>query len=250
MQEHPIAIRGILRTRITWITYLRYGIRKLFTSLYLFLLDVTLVCLCVLSPGMACALLRCLAESSRGPVVASASQRPGSHACQFGHVVQIESLAMRCCFARLRPSGCLVPHWQWTVNLHATLRGPAFYLCLPFLDSLPPSVLSIVERGRTSKLEMQLGYTFRNRELLLEAVTHCSWPDPARPCYQRLEFLGDVVLDFLTMRYIYNTYQCVGGRQARMIWHILERWECKSLNMQVNQSSCRRLRSKKSPSFK
>lgn len=38
-----------------------------------------------------------------------------------------------------------------------------------------------------------LGYRISSGDLLREALTHCSWP--AGPCYQRLEFLGDALLD-------------------------------------------------------
>ena len=50
-------------------------------------------------------------------------------------------------------------------------------------------------------MEELLQYSFRDRRLLAEAFTHCSWPDRALPCYQRLEFLGDAVLDLLITRH-------------------------------------------------
>ena len=50
-------------------------------------------------------------------------------------------------------------------------------------------------------MEELLQYKFRNWHLLAEAFTHCSWPDRALPCYQRLEFLGDAVLDLLITRH-------------------------------------------------
>jgi ribonuclease-3 len=40
----------------------------------------------------------------------------------------------------------------------------------------------------------RLGHTFRNPELLAQAVTHASISSPTRPDNQRLEFLGDRVL--------------------------------------------------------
>lgn len=56
-------------------------------------------------------------------------------------------------------------------------------------------------------LEIILGYNFKDPLLLIEALTHGSY-QIAGPtaCYQRLEFLGDAVLDHLVTVYYYNTY--------------------------------------------
>ncbi|MES2906324.1 MAG: ribonuclease III, partial [Pseudomonadota bacterium] len=46
-----------------------------------------------------------------------------------------------------------------------------------------------------ASLEHRLGYTFKNKSLLREALTHASSIDRANaPTYERLEFLGDRVL--------------------------------------------------------
>jgi ribonuclease-3 len=44
-------------------------------------------------------------------------------------------------------------------------------------------------------LERTLGYVFRNPALLATALTHPSAVPPTQPNYERLEFLGDAVLD-------------------------------------------------------
>jgi len=53
-------------------------------------------------------------------------------------------------------------------------------------------------RAPLDKLEEVLGYTFRDRELLEEALHHATWcneqPEPRPRNYERLEFLGDAVL--------------------------------------------------------
>ncbi|KAF9602738.1 hypothetical protein IFM89_030626, partial [Coptis chinensis] len=57
------------------------------------------------------------------------------------------------------------------------------------------------------ELESLLDYGFRDHSLLLEALTHGSYQLPGiSRCYQRLEFLGDSVLDFLITSYMYNLY--------------------------------------------
>lgn len=56
-----------------------------------------------------------------------------------------------------------------------------------------------------SHLEANLGYTFKDRAYLLQALTHPSFPtNTLTGCYQQLEFLGDAVLDMLITSYIFE----------------------------------------------
>ncbi|KAL4302013.1 hypothetical protein GQ457_10G025390 [Hibiscus cannabinus] len=56
-------------------------------------------------------------------------------------------------------------------------------------------------------LESLLNYSFQDSTLLVEALTHGSYMLPQIPgCYQRLEFLGDSVLDYLITLYFYGKY--------------------------------------------
>ncbi|CAB3385914.1 Hypothetical predicted protein [Cloeon dipterum] len=55
------------------------------------------------------------------------------------------------------------------------------------------------------KFEARLKYRFRDRAYLLQAMSHASYsPNRLTDCYQRLEFLGDAVLDYLITRYLYE----------------------------------------------
>ncbi|XP_017114515.1 endoribonuclease Dcr-1 [Drosophila elegans] len=55
------------------------------------------------------------------------------------------------------------------------------------------------------EFEQSLGYQFRDRSYLLQAMTHASYtPNRLTDCYQRLEFLGDAVLDYLITRHLYE----------------------------------------------
>ena len=58
-----------------------------------------------------------------------------------------------------------------------------------------------------------IGYSFRNSELLLEAVTHSSFTNEMkinkRSHYERLEFLGDAVLELISSEYLYGKYPTV-----------------------------------------
>jgi ribonuclease-3 len=58
-----------------------------------------------------------------------------------------------------------------------------------------------------AELEKRLGYPFKKKELLIEALTHRSFyhenPDKADACNERLEFLGDSVLGFVIVEYLF-----------------------------------------------
>jgi len=55
-------------------------------------------------------------------------------------------------------------------------------------------------------VEKSIHYLFSAPSFALEALTHCSWPHHDPPCYQRLEYLGDAVLDFMITIHYFNEY--------------------------------------------
>ena len=61
-----------------------------------------------------------------------------------------------------------------------------------------------------SGLEKAIGYTFRNQELLLNALRHSSYSNETKKTQnasnERLEFLGDSVLSVIVSDYIYRNY--------------------------------------------
>lgn len=56
------------------------------------------------------------------------------------------------------------------------------------------------------ELQRLLGYNFIYKGLLLEAFAHPSFNEHNGGCYQRLEFLGDAVLDYIITSYLYSVY--------------------------------------------
>ena len=60
------------------------------------------------------------------------------------------------------------------------------------------------------EFENKIGYTFKDKELLIQAFTHSSQVNEQkinkRPDYERLEFLGDAVLEMISSAYLYRTY--------------------------------------------
>ncbi|KAL4260943.1 helicase family protein [Pleurotus pulmonarius] len=83
--------------------------------------------------------------------------------------------------------GGIVP-WPMRYEKHAGIPG---YVASPLF----------------SHLQEMLGYTFRRTELVAEAMTHPSFAsEVGGPSYQRLEFLGDAVLDLIVVSYLYDKF--------------------------------------------
>ena len=56
-------------------------------------------------------------------------------------------------------------------------------------------------------LEKSIGYEFKNIELLKKALTHTSYANEHHiESNEKLEFLGDSILEFISSKYIYNSY--------------------------------------------
>lgn len=71
------------------------------------------------------------------------------------------------------------------------------------------------------ELEKKLNYTFKNSELLKNALTHSSYANENRAegisSNERLEFLGDSVLGFVTAKHLYSMQPTLSeGRMTRL----------------------------------
>ena len=58
---------------------------------------------------------------------------------------------------------------------------------------------------KIEKLEKYIGYEFKNKELLIQALTHPSYSN--ENSYERLEFLGDIILDAIVGVYLFKKYK-------------------------------------------
>src|SRR3989344_1527463 len=67
-----------------------------------------------------------------------------------------------------------------------------------------------METVDAKKFEKQIGVKFNNEELLREACTHRSYINENKDCNwkhnERLEFLGDAVLELVITRYLFDKY--------------------------------------------
>ncbi|XXG76282.1 hypothetical protein AAC387_Pa08g0661 [Persea americana] len=69
--------------------------------------------------------------------------------------------------------------------------------------NIPESILRSID---FDALEGALNLKFKDSGFLVEAITHASRPSSGVSCYQRLEFVGDAVLDHLITRHLFFTY--------------------------------------------
>lgn len=64
---------------------------------------------------------------------------------------------------------------------------------------------------KVSKIEEKYGVTFKDKELLMQAFTHSSYVNEHHKQHlednERLEFLGDAVLELLVSHYLYDRFQ-------------------------------------------
>ena len=59
------------------------------------------------------------------------------------------------------------------------------------------------------EFEKKIGYRFKNRNLLITALTHSSYANESRggdQSYERLEFLGDSIWGFVTAEYLCKAF--------------------------------------------
>lgn len=57
------------------------------------------------------------------------------------------------------------------------------------------------------KFEKDIGYNFKNKRLLETALTHTSYANEQNiESNEKLEFLGDAILEFITSEYLYKKY--------------------------------------------
>ena len=71
----------------------------------------------------------------------------------------------------------------------------------------------LLERTNMVELEKKLNYTFRNPALLEEALSHSSYANEKKlgklGCNERLEFLGDAVLELISSDFLYASFSKV-----------------------------------------
>ena len=69
------------------------------------------------------------------------------------------------------------------------------------------------------ELEERIAYEFKNKNLFTQALTHSSYANEHRldhsRCNERLEFLGDAVLEIVTSEFLYRKYETLPENQGQ-----------------------------------
>jgi ribonuclease-3 len=78
-------------------------------------------------------------------------------------------------------------------------------------ETVPGTARSVLSGADYLELEALIGYTIKHRAYFLQALTHRSYlqfvPNPALKSNERLEFLGDAVLNLVIAEYLYREFQ-------------------------------------------
>jgi len=82
--------------------------------------------------------------------------------------------------------------------------------------------------------QSQLGYIFRNKELLRTALTHASGADTPSQSNERMEFLGDAVLAYVICDYLYERLpNTLEGEMTKVKSSVVSRATCQKICKQL-----------------
>lgn len=86
-----------------------------------------------------------------------------------------------------------------------------------------------MKNQKLKNLEKKLGFNFKNKNLLFEALIHRSYlnehPELKLPHNERLEFLGDAIIEFIVTEYLHQNYSEPEG--------VLTSWRASLVNMNI-----------------
>ena len=82
--------------------------------------------------------------------------------------------------------------------------------------------------------QSQMGYTFRNKELLRTALTHASGADTPCQSNERMEFLGDAVLGYVICDHLYGQLpDTLEGDMTKVKSSVVSRSTCQKICKQL-----------------
>jgi ribonuclease-3 len=89
---------------------------------------------------------------------------------------------------------------------------------------------------KLAKLEDRIAYVFKDKSLLIRALTHSSYGDGQRVFahFERLEFLGDRVLNLMTAKALFTAEQLDEGQMARKLNSLVRKDACADIARHID----------------
>lgn len=108
-----------------------------------------------------------------------------------------------------------LPEERWQTL--SFLKDRIFDIAMPSRDNSRHHNLTLAG-DQVDQAETLLDYTFTSKPLLVNALTHPSYnQDLSQPTYDRLEFLGDALLDLLVTSALFTTYPHVPHHRMHIL---------------------------------
>jgi ribonuclease III len=98
-------------------------------------------------------------------------------------------------------------------------------------EELTATELENEQQARMDRCEHRLGYHFKNRALLREALTHASGAEHRLASNERLEFLGDAILGAVVCELLFEQYpQYLEGDLTKIKSAVVSRQSCAKIS--------------------
>ena len=93
---------------------------------------------------------------------------------------------------------------------------------------------------RVEGLERRIGYTFKDRSLIMRALRHSSYGNgqSSEPDNERLEFLGDRVLGLMTSEALFHHSNAPEGTLARRLNALVRKEMCAKIARKISLGDC------------
>lgn len=92
---------------------------------------------------------------------------------------------------------------------------------------------------RLTRCERKIGYTFKNKQLLREALTHASGAEHRLASNERLEFLGDAILGAVVCELLFDRYpDYLEGDLTKIKSAVVSRQTCAKISEAMGLQEC------------
>lgn len=102
-----------------------------------------------------------------------------------------------------------------------------------------PAEINDADLDPLTRCERRIGYNFRNRRLLLEALTHASGAQHRLASNERLEFLGDAILGAIVCEILFERYpEYLEGDLTKIKSAVVSRQSCAKISEALGMQEC------------